>query len=344
VYNSNGLAYYRHADWLGSSRFASLPSGTSRLYYDGAYAETGNVDRNFTGQNQDTVNSGAYPLYDFLYRQHHPVWGRWVSPDPAGLGAVDPTNPQSLNRYAYVLNNPMTLIDPLGLQDKSNIKLQAEPTTADCTLNGIYTSCSVVASVVNAGAAVECTSVNCGGLRPAQGPAGTTEWQRWVAPVTTIVPSSDPSADFLMKTEIGHWEVVGVTPDFVQYAFNVNPPTTFEGTLLGGTVTLTIDKYHNWYFGAGYNVGRGATIVSLSGTPGWVLGQPATPQTLNGLLTGGSWTSGGSTSFYTGGFTTTNASGTAVMAGPATPQYGFSYTVSTTVSNLWNWLGSLFGH
>jgi RHS repeat-associated protein len=122
VYNSNGLAYYRHADWLGSSRLASLPSGTTRLYYDGAYApygenyaETGTQDRNFTGQNQDTVNSGAYPLYDFLYRQHHPVWGRWLSPDPAGLGAVDPTNPQSWNRYAYVTNNPLALTDSLGL-------------------------------------------------------------------------------------------------------------------------------------------------------------------------------------------------------------------------------------
>jgi RHS repeat-associated protein len=161
VYNSNGLAYYRHADWLGSSRFASLPSGTSRLYYDGAYApygenyaETGNVDRNFTGQNQDTVNSGAYPLYDFLYREHHPVWGRWLSPDPAGLGAVDPTNPQSLNRYAYVLNNPMTLIDPLGLEGKSNIKLQAAPQSSGCTLNGIYTACSVVYSLLGAGGAL----------------------------------------------------------------------------------------------------------------------------------------------------------------------------------------------
>ena len=36
VYNGSGLAYYRHADWLGSSRLASTPSRT--LYYDGAYA------------------------------------------------------------------------------------------------------------------------------------------------------------------------------------------------------------------------------------------------------------------------------------------------------------------
>jgi hypothetical protein len=36
----------------------------------------------------------------------------------AGLGAsaaVDPANPQSWNRYAYVRNNPLGLIDPSGL-------------------------------------------------------------------------------------------------------------------------------------------------------------------------------------------------------------------------------------
>jgi len=41
--------------------------------------------------------------------------GRWISPDPAGLAAVDPSNPQSWNRYAYVGNNPLSMIDPLGL-------------------------------------------------------------------------------------------------------------------------------------------------------------------------------------------------------------------------------------
>ncbi|HET7212008.1 MAG TPA: RHS repeat-associated core domain-containing protein [Terriglobia bacterium] len=38
--------------------------------------------------------------------------GRWFTPDPLG---GDITNPQSLNRYAYVLNNPATLTDPSGL-------------------------------------------------------------------------------------------------------------------------------------------------------------------------------------------------------------------------------------
>ena len=49
------------------------------------------------------------------YRQQAPVQGRWLTPDPAGMAAVDITNPQSWNMYAYVNNNPVSNTDPLGL-------------------------------------------------------------------------------------------------------------------------------------------------------------------------------------------------------------------------------------
>ncbi len=116
VYNSSGLAYYRHSDWLGSSRFASTPTRT--MYSDLAYApfgenyaQAGTTDSSFTGQNQDTISG----LNDFLFREYN-TYGRWISPDPAGLGAADPTNPQTWNRYAYVINNPLAYTDLLGLQ------------------------------------------------------------------------------------------------------------------------------------------------------------------------------------------------------------------------------------
>jgi hypothetical protein len=46
-------------------------------------------------------------------RDYPATLGRWMSPDALG---GDITNPQSLNRYAYALNNPTSLTDPLGLQ------------------------------------------------------------------------------------------------------------------------------------------------------------------------------------------------------------------------------------
>ena len=54
-------------------------------------------------------------MYDFLFRQQSSSQGRWLAPDPAGLAAVDITNPQTWNRYAYVMNDPVDNYDPLGL-------------------------------------------------------------------------------------------------------------------------------------------------------------------------------------------------------------------------------------
>jgi RHS repeat-associated protein len=113
-------AYYRHADWLGSSRLATTPSSppSNHLYFDGAYApfgedynKTGTTDLSFAQMNQDTVSG----LYDAVFREYHPVQGRWISPDLAGLAAVRLANPQTWNRYAYVGNNPLIAVDPLGL-------------------------------------------------------------------------------------------------------------------------------------------------------------------------------------------------------------------------------------
>src|SRR6266567_967028 len=127
VYNGSGLLYYRHPDWLGSSRLATTPSRA--CFWDSAYAPFGENyaepssgcttrDLSFTGQNQDTESSasgGPGGLYDFLFRRQSPVQGRWLSPDPAGLAAAHPDDPQSWNRYGYVANNPLALTDPTGL-------------------------------------------------------------------------------------------------------------------------------------------------------------------------------------------------------------------------------------
>jgi len=131
VYNSSGLAYYRHSDHLGSSRFASTPSRT--LYYDGAYgpfgeayAQTGTTDLSFTGMNQDT----AANIYDFPAREYG-IQGRWPSPDPAGLGSVTLTDPQTLNRYAYVRNSPLGLVDPEGMCGELMEARQVHPRPMD---------------------------------------------------------------------------------------------------------------------------------------------------------------------------------------------------------------------
>jgi RHS repeat-associated protein len=68
-----------------------------------------------TSYSSNVVVGTVSGMHDFLMRKLTAVQGRWMSPDPAGLAAVDFSNPQSFNRYAYVGNNPMSLVDPLGL-------------------------------------------------------------------------------------------------------------------------------------------------------------------------------------------------------------------------------------
>ena len=111
-------AFWRHSDWLGTVRLDSTPA--QGVYFDGGwapfgeyYAGTGTSDRVFTGQRQDVVGG----IWDFMFRQYSPAQGRWMVPDPAGLAAVDITNPQTWNRYAYVGNNPLSNVDPLGLEN-----------------------------------------------------------------------------------------------------------------------------------------------------------------------------------------------------------------------------------
>jgi len=124
----------------------SVSPSTGGMYFDLAYAPfgetyaaSGSTDPSFTGQRQDTVSG----LYDFPAREYS-FTGRWVSPDPAGLAAVDPTNPQSWNRYAYVMNNPMNSVDPAGLDGCNvwNVSYEGSGPGFPCPCDPSDASCS----------------------------------------------------------------------------------------------------------------------------------------------------------------------------------------------------------
>jgi RHS repeat-associated protein len=62
----------------------------------------------------DDVHDTESNLEHVWFRQLSGTQGRWTSPDPY-LGSIDISNPQSLNRYGYVLNDPAGSVDPSGL-------------------------------------------------------------------------------------------------------------------------------------------------------------------------------------------------------------------------------------
>lgn len=77
-------------------------------------------------------------------RHYSPKLGRFLSTDPAG---IDPANPQSWNRYAYVRNNPFTYVDPDGeyletAWDAFNLTLDVYLLKQDLT-KGNYTDAAV---------------------------------------------------------------------------------------------------------------------------------------------------------------------------------------------------------
>lgn len=118
---SSSNVFYYFADHLGTSRVL-VQSGQTAPCYDADFYPFGgerspitNIcpqNYKFTGKERDTETA----LDDFGARYYGSSMGRFLSPDPSSLFFASRNNPQSLNLYAYVLNNPMNGIDPDGLE------------------------------------------------------------------------------------------------------------------------------------------------------------------------------------------------------------------------------------
>jgi RHS repeat-associated protein len=140
LYDSSGLVEYFHADWQGSKRLLSTPGRSAfplmayapfgEGYAGGTLNDVEFTEGGYSFTLLDPEN-GSGSLQDFMFRRYSPTQGRWISPDPLGVGAVDPTNPQTWNRYAYVANNPLSHTDPLGLDED-----ECNPDTDDCSGGG----------------------------------------------------------------------------------------------------------------------------------------------------------------------------------------------------------------
>jgi RHS repeat-associated protein len=81
---------------------------TSSLTFGDCRNSTGTLptDKKFTGQRLDATG-----LYYYGARYYDATIGRFISADSK---IPDPANPQSFNRYAYCINNPLKYTDPTG--------------------------------------------------------------------------------------------------------------------------------------------------------------------------------------------------------------------------------------
>jgi RHS repeat-associated protein len=115
----SATVHYYFSDHLGSASIVTSATGTiqdeSDYYPFGKERIVTDSDSNlykFTGKERDSESGLDY----FGARFDSSNLGRFMSPD---TGAPEIGNPQSWDRYAYVLNNPLSLIDPDGLEPQN---------------------------------------------------------------------------------------------------------------------------------------------------------------------------------------------------------------------------------
>ena len=133
VPSKNGV-YYLHTDHLGSTSLTTCGNtsgcagtplggempGTRQNYYPFGQIRTPGTnlltDKGFTGQRLDDTG-----LMFYNARYYSPLVGRFVSADTI---VPEPGNPQSLNRFSYVRNNPLKYVDPTGHKEDLGCETQ----------------------------------------------------------------------------------------------------------------------------------------------------------------------------------------------------------------------------
>ena len=116
--SSSFTVYYYFVDHLGNTRSMTAAAGSVCFKADylpygaentpSGFTNSCNTSYKFTGYERDAETGLDYAFA----RYYNQRLGRFMSADPLG---GDTGDPQSLNRYAYVRNNPINGTDPTGM-------------------------------------------------------------------------------------------------------------------------------------------------------------------------------------------------------------------------------------
>lgn len=135
--DQDGTTYFDHRDWLGTERMRTNWAGqiantyTSLPFGDGYGASSPGAASDQDPSHFAGLDADVAATQHAQFRQYSQTSGQWLSPDPYD-GSYDPTNPQSFNRYTYVLNNPLGAVDPTGrdcaynFDDSGNVYVSCE--------------------------------------------------------------------------------------------------------------------------------------------------------------------------------------------------------------------------
>lgn len=125
-----GGAKYVQQDWQGSVRAVANSNGhvVARTDHQAFGEEIGvgvGLKKIEQGYSADRATRQGYALTEddsssglqtALWRNLETKAAKWTRPDPY-FGSLRRSNPQSFNRYSYVLNDPINFVDPSGLYE-----------------------------------------------------------------------------------------------------------------------------------------------------------------------------------------------------------------------------------
>ncbi len=119
--STDGTTYFDHQDTLGTERMRTNYAGSvGSSYISLPWGDGYTATVNSSGADQDNLHFASLErdaesgTEHAQFRNYASAQGRWLAPD-SYLGSYDLTNPQSMNRYSYALNNPTSFLDPSGL-------------------------------------------------------------------------------------------------------------------------------------------------------------------------------------------------------------------------------------
>ncbi|MEW6413226.1 MAG: RHS repeat-associated core domain-containing protein, partial [Candidatus Zixiibacteriota bacterium] len=119
---------YYHLDHLGTPM--AVTDGAKDVVWSSDYYPFGSLYDEQVVQSNELRFPGQYhdresDLYYNWHRYYEPELGRYVTPDPLGLGAGD------VNLYRYVYGNPANYSDPTGMQPFHPSEVDMEWPTSD---------------------------------------------------------------------------------------------------------------------------------------------------------------------------------------------------------------------
>jgi RHS repeat-associated protein len=232
--SSNNVDYY-FSDHLGTARIVANSSGTilddSDFYPFGGErpvsSSSGNTYK-FTAKERDSESG----LDNFGARYSSSATGRFMSPDPLAGHTEDP---QTLNRYPYVRNNPLNLTDPTGLDFHLSCQTQGDKCQKDAAGNLVVgTTTTATDADGNTTSTFTATVVTSASLQDASSGNTAVVNENGVEITTAtgtaqgIFINGTPAANIQGDPKAAGWS------DFV---FNINSSDEKKGTLTQGSAT-----------------------------------------------------------------------------------------------------------